>query len=229
MHILLLPYIEQDNLVGTGFVDNIANPQYTNCATPNSLGAQVVNAYICPAESLLPPYTGVYSGATFALTTYGGCSGTSATNPGGNTSGTMNLQNGVFFINSSVRLTDIRDGTSQTLMFGERSRLNLPATSTSEVLGGWAWVNAYALEDNCMNTSSPIEGGQGCNPTTYLCPDGVTRDLNQFGSQHSGGNTTNFCFADGSIHTLQKSISIVVYQQLSAIKDGNVVDPTQYD
>src|SRR5258708_23936906 len=48
------------------------------------------------------------------------------------------LKDGVFYINSTIRLTDIADGTANTMMFGERSRLNLgPVTNTSEVVGAW--------------------------------------------------------------------------------------------
>jgi prepilin-type N-terminal cleavage/methylation domain-containing protein/prepilin-type processing-associated H-X9-DG protein len=211
LHMALLPYVEQDNIITTA-VDNVPNPHSVNCATATSVGAQVITIYVCPGDSLIPPYTGQYSGLTFAITSYGGCSGTSATS----TTSTSMLQNGIFFMNSSIRISDIKDGTSNTLMFGERSRMNLQVTSSSQVLGGWAWVNQFAQEDNTMNTSVGIEGT-------------LAHDLNAFGSQHAGGNTANFAFADGSIHTLQKSIGIITFQRLSTRAGGEVVDPSLYD
>jgi prepilin-type N-terminal cleavage/methylation domain-containing protein/prepilin-type processing-associated H-X9-DG protein len=212
MHMAILPYIEQQNL-RTEAYDSGPNPQNTNCNGTGSVGAQIVNSYICPADSVLASnYVGQYGALYFGLTSYGGCSGTSATS----TCANQMLQNGLFYMNSSVRLSDITDGTSATLMMGERSRLNLQATSSSQALGGWAWVNQYAQEDNTMNTSEPMEGV-------------LFHDLNQFGSQHSGGTIANFVFADGSVHILQKSISIVVYQRLSARADGNPIDASQYD
>jgi len=60
-----------------------------------------------------------------------------------------------------------------------------------------------------MNTSAPMEGIK-------------LHDLNQFGSQHSGGILANFAFADGSVKPLQKSISIVLFQRLSARSSGKV-------
>ncbi|HEX3152236.1 MAG TPA: DUF1559 domain-containing protein, partial [Gemmataceae bacterium] len=112
---------------------------------------------------------------------------------------------------SSTRIAGITDGTTNTLMFGERSRKNLPATSTSQSLGGWAWGNYFAQEDNTMNASKPMEGIN-------------THDLNQFGSQHSGGNVSVFCMADGSVKTISKNIDLVnVFQPLATRAGGEVV------
>jgi prepilin-type N-terminal cleavage/methylation domain-containing protein/prepilin-type processing-associated H-X9-DG protein len=206
----LMPYFEQQTL-RTKVIDNIPNPQSVNCAGPNSVGAQVVVILQCPAEGAFPGLgVGQYGNLYFGLMSYGGCSGTSATT----TTGTQSLKNGIFFMNSTVRMADVKDGTSNTLFFGERSRLNLPATSSSEALGGWAWVNQFAQEDNTMNASEPIEGM-------------LVHDLNQFGSQHSGGIVTNFAFADGSVHTVSKSLSIVILQRIATRAGGETFDASQ--
>jgi prepilin-type N-terminal cleavage/methylation domain-containing protein/prepilin-type processing-associated H-X9-DG protein len=211
LHVALFPYYEQDNL-RRGLVDNVPNPHNVNCNGPNSIGAQVIKILICPADGGMPP-TGVgqFNNLYFGLTSYGGCSGTSATT----TNGLQSLKNGIFYMNSSIAFKNITDGTSNTLLFGERSRRNLQVTSSSEALGGWAWVNQFAQEDNTMNASEPMEGV-------------AFHDLNQFGSQHSGGAISNFTFADGSVKSLQKSISIVVFQRLACRNDGQVIDASQY-
>jgi prepilin-type processing-associated H-X9-DG protein len=82
-------------------------------------------------------------------------------------------------------------------------------------VGGWAWVNQYAQEDNTMNTSEPMEGIK-------------LHDLNQFGSQHSGGAMANFAFGDGSVKSISQSINIVLYQRLSARASGTVKDGSGY-
>jgi prepilin-type N-terminal cleavage/methylation domain-containing protein/prepilin-type processing-associated H-X9-DG protein len=211
LHMAMFPYYEQDNL-RKNLVDNVMNPQYVNCNGRGSVGAQVVKILICPSEGSMPPgNVGQYGIYYFGLTSYGGCSGTSATT----TNGAQSLKNGIFFMNSSVNMLDITDGTANTLMFGERSRLNLPATSSSQALGGWAWANFFAQEDNTMNASEPIQGMK-------------IHDLNQFGSQHTGGLISNFAFADGSVRSLQSSINIVTLQRLAARNDGKVVDASQY-
>jgi prepilin-type N-terminal cleavage/methylation domain-containing protein/prepilin-type processing-associated H-X9-DG protein len=203
----LMPYVEQDNL-RKNLIDNVPNPHYQNCNGPNSVGAQVVNIFICPSDTGMPnPPVGQYQTYYFGLNSYGGCSGTSATD----TSGRNMLQNGIFYMNSSVKIQGIIDGTSNTLLFGERSRLNLPATSTSQSLSGWAWCNQFAQEDNTMNSSEPMEGI-------------LVHDLNQFGSQHAGGQISNFALADGSVRALSKSLDIITFQKISTRAGGEVFD-----
>jgi Protein of unknown function (DUF1559) len=172
----------------------------------------VVKILVCPSDAAMPtPAIGQYGVYYFGLSSYGGCSGTSATT----TNGSQSLKDGAFFMNSSVRLTDVTDGTSGTLMFGERSRMNLPATSNARAIGGWAWANYYAQEDNTMNTSESMQGI-------------TTHDLNQFGSQHVGGLLSNFAMADASVRSISTSINILVFQRLSTRAGGEVVDASAY-
>ena len=210
LHVALFPFYEQDNL-HKSLVLNVMNPQSHNCTGPDSPGAQVIPMLICPSDAFIPNNgVGAYGNLYFGLTSYGGCSGTSQTSSTAN----QMLRNGIFFMNSRIGISAIQDGTSSTIMFGERSRQNMPPTSSSEALGGWAWCNSYAQEDNTQNTFEPIEGVQ-------------VHDLNQFGSQHSGGAISNFAFADGSIRTIAQNISIITYQRLSTRSGGEVVDDNE--
>lgn len=210
LFVQLFPYIEQGN-ISNNIVTNIPSPQNVNCAGTNPIGATIVPILQCPAESAFPNGgVGTYGNLTFGLMSYGGCAGTSATT----TTGSQSLQNGIFYMNSSVTIAGITDGTSNTLFFGERSRMNLPATSTSEALGGWAWCNQYAQEDNTMNASEPIQGI-------------FAHDLNQFGSQHSGGIVTNFAMADASVRTVSQSLGIIILQRLATRAGGEVFDASQ--
>jgi prepilin-type processing-associated H-X9-DG protein len=211
LNLALFPFMEQDN-ISSHTVINVPNPHYVNCKGTSSIGAQVVKSLICPGEGFMPSgNVGQYGVYYFGLTSYGGCSGTSATTTVANQS----LKNGIFFMNSATRMDDILDGTSNTFLYGERSRKNLPATSTSESVGGWAWCNVYAQEDNTMNTSEPMEGIN-------------VHDLNQFGSQHAGGILANFAFADGSVKPIFKGINIIVYQRLSTKAGQEVVNAGDY-
>jgi prepilin-type N-terminal cleavage/methylation domain-containing protein/prepilin-type processing-associated H-X9-DG protein len=207
----LFPYFEQDNLRKNLF-DSGTNPQNMNCNGANSVGAQVVKILICPTDSAMPnPAVETYGNLYFGLSSYGGCSGSGQTM----TDGRQAARDGIFYMNSDIQIKDITDGTSSTLMYGERSRRNLQTSSTAQAPGGWAWVNIYAQEDHTMNTSVRMEG---INPHT----------VDAFGSQHSGGTISNFAFADGSVKSLSQNIDLVTYIRLGSRNDGHVLDASKY-
>jgi prepilin-type N-terminal cleavage/methylation domain-containing protein/prepilin-type processing-associated H-X9-DG protein len=220
LHEQLLPHMEQQGLYALLML-NSADNQYPNTdgTVAGRPGSTVLRYLICPSDSAMPEppqlrYNGAY---LFALSNYAGNAGTFPTvaSYAARTVGGVNYL-GPIFINSAVKVSDIVDGSSQTFLFGERSRLNLQVTSSSEALGGWAWVNNFSLEDNSMNTSEPMEGI-------------LSHDLNQFGSQHNGGNGANFAFADGSIKFISKEIDLAtVFQPLSTYAEGKIVDSTKY-
>jgi prepilin-type N-terminal cleavage/methylation domain-containing protein/prepilin-type processing-associated H-X9-DG protein len=204
-----------------------------NCAANNgtngwgpmerSPGAQVMKYLICPSDPVMPdPAQGVYQAAyMFGLSSYGGNAGSAYIIPPGGGSpdykGTRHTikVNGPFYTNSSIQLTDITDGTANTLFFGERTRLNLQAGSSFEVVGGWAWANYQAFEDNTMNTSVPMEGV-------------ASHTMDAFGSLHTGGQGANFAFADGSVKFLNKDIDLIIYQALSTSANGERPDQSKY-
>src|SRR5262249_39758166 len=113
----LLPYFEQDNLHDKwDYCDNRNNV----AGGRNATQAQVIKLLICPSDALadavventatLAPH---WSWGFYAVSSYGGNGGTLSLPF--NTS-----RDGIFWIDSRVRLTDIKDGTSNTFLFGER-------------------------------------------------------------------------------------------------------------
>ncbi len=214
LHVALFPFYEQENLLNQ-LVLNVADPQGHNCTGPNSPGAQVVPMLVCPSDGFFPSgYVGQYGNLYFGLASYGGCSGTSATPSDGKPMANEMARNGLFYLNSRNSIATVLAGTSQTIAFGERSRQNLPATGSSEALGGWAWANGYAMEDNTLNTNERMEGV-------------LQHDLNQFGSQHSAGEIANFAFADGSVRTISHEINLITFQRLSMRANDKVVDENE--
>src|SRR5579884_3981457 len=135
--IALLPYIEQDNIY-KNWKWQPAN-YATNAGPPSGPGNsnQIVKTYQCPTQSgsVTWPYEIVSSTVYLSLTSYTGNAGTRAYNGCYDTCSTAQEPgDGIFFKDSKVKMTEISDGTSNTLLFGERNfRETGPCTSTGSV------------------------------------------------------------------------------------------------
>jgi prepilin-type N-terminal cleavage/methylation domain-containing protein/prepilin-type processing-associated H-X9-DG protein len=248
LFIALLPFIEQKplydslKLVGptsvfaTGNPHNVAgvaapgnNAQYINCLGPNSPGNTIVPILLCPSDTAPTQVTYVSGSNTyyFGANTYGGCAGIVSFYSDSMT------QDGMFYINSQVKMADIIDGTSNTIAFGERNRTdpNFDAYYTGAdnigVHSGWAWANYYPGYDHLYGAAMPL------NWTWTKA--GITKDANfvfqdarysTFGSQHISG--ANFCFADGSVRFITDSIPLVTLQALTTRAGNEVANASQF-
>jgi prepilin-type N-terminal cleavage/methylation domain-containing protein/prepilin-type processing-associated H-X9-DG protein len=204
------PYVEQGNLyaaVGSAST-NYTQRDYTYCGTSTAPGATVLSTYICPSDYVPRPVI-TYSVYFFGINSYFANAGTSAW-----PLPTASL-NGVMFYNSRVRITDIRDGTTNTFLAGERYSLDQTYTSTQllQDTRGWAWCNYNSGQDHLGDTAHPIN--------SMASAIGVNGRRTNFGSGHSGG--ANFVFCDGSVHFVNDGISIVTLQRISVPNDGNPV------
>src|SRR5262245_36886252 len=122
----VLPYFEQDNL----YKNWDHHDNRTNVAGGrNATQAQVIKILVCPSDLLPEPVweltavtagSPVWSRGFYGLTSYGGNAGKRSVHTGGPPAFPRITRDGIFFIDSSVRLTDITDGTSNTFLFGER-------------------------------------------------------------------------------------------------------------
>jgi prepilin-type processing-associated H-X9-DG protein len=228
----LLPYFEQDNLYRKW--DNTDNRNNV-AGGSNATQAQVIKILVCPAD-LLPEtvvqFTAAFGSAAppsppwswgfYGMTSYGGNAGKRSV-----LSSRM-TRDGIFFIDSSIRLADITDGTSNTLLFGERFHHDpqygrqqpdvWPGTSPLAGIGKWGYVADVRANAN-VTLSTPV-------PINYRVPPAgdfsTLEDRNcAFGSGHPGG--ANFAFADGSVRFLSDSTPLSVLQALSTRAGGEVV------
>jgi len=120
---------------------------------------------------------------------------------------------GVFAQNSGTKQQDIKDGTSNVFMVGERY---MPGLTTAATVGHGTWIAATdcststGLANVLGDTSVPLNAGHlGIRPTTG------------FGSHHIGGS--HFLLADGSVKFISDKIGIGLYRDLSTINDGRRV------
>jgi prepilin-type N-terminal cleavage/methylation domain-containing protein/prepilin-type processing-associated H-X9-DG protein len=120
-------------------------------------------------------------------------------------------ETGVVRYRYPVRLAEVSDGTSNTLLAGDKrlNRANLGQPQDDDDTG---YASGFA-NDTVRYTDRPslpdYNGGPG--------GDGDFR----FGSSHTGGFNT--VFVDGSVHSLSYSIDPTVFQYLGNKSDGQVL------
>jgi prepilin-type processing-associated H-X9-DG protein len=151
-----------------------------------------------------------------------------------------------------VSLLGITDGTSNTILFGERYNYD-PLWTTYTNASGGAWTNAlFCAIFSPWGSSSAASGGaegvgyfvlnytfsqQGLYTTPVNPTSAGSFNLpyraRAFGSGHTGG--ANFVFCDGSVHFLSNAINNesalpgeTLLQALCTRAGGEVVDGSQY-
>ncbi len=178
-----------------------------------------VPIYLCPADSAPPTWTATrYDSAgnpvgpicDVASANYVGVFGISEPGVDGE---------GIFFRGSNVAIKDITDGTSTTMMVGERSFRWAPATWVGAVTGALlvpslgspappgVWNSAGTIFGHTFEGA----GGPGCPGT----------EVNGFDSAHTGG--AYFLFADGHVQFALTLMDHRVYMALSTRAGGEPI------
>ncbi len=215
----ILPQMEQDNVFR-----QIDLKQPIEAAVNAAPRAVIVKAFLCPSDT--PPQLAFPVGprsasgqltsttCTVAPANYVGCYGVAEPGIDGD---------GVFFRNSSVRIGDLTDGTSSTLMVGERAFYHAEST----------WVGAVTGAGQCPTPGSPLPMQVNNASNFVLAHTGETfkgpaspEEANHFTARHIGGG--NFVFGDGHVTYLSRSTSYVTYKALSTRSKGEVVNSGEY-
>lgn len=214
----ILPYLDQGNAYATATFNS------TNCCT-QIIAAQSANPPkpdpMSKAYSILQCPSDIFSGkqhisgpAAGSLTcgnlypgNYLGVCGDKA-NPtacGGVSATTNPPGNGILFSMSRVRISDILDGTSQTMIVGERG---LPNDLV------WGWIICGGHE--CEQYISAEKGVGVASNAPY-----TSGNIYYFWSQHPGG--ANFLFADGSVRFLSRNMDLASYKKLATRAASDIV------
>jgi prepilin-type N-terminal cleavage/methylation domain-containing protein len=212
---LLLPDLEQDNLYRQ---INLQLP----VEDPSHLGVRttVLKVFVCPADRSTGIFT-VYDDADTPLTTAASNSYAACHGSGPDIEEELDDFNGMFSRNSRVRVTDVTDGTSNTIAIGERACL-LARTSwagainfgTTRVTPGAPTSNLNAVEEAPTQVLSHVAAHTVNDPNA---------DPEDFFSPHTGG-VCLFLFGDGSVRPLHSGVPLSVLQALATRNGGEPVD-----
>jgi prepilin-type N-terminal cleavage/methylation domain-containing protein/prepilin-type processing-associated H-X9-DG protein len=239
--VLILPYLEQENLYRQIDTSKGAlNP--TNMPPANPAYSTALAVFLCPSAPGLP--TVDYSkelgrsignfninvqyapGLIFGRTDYAPDAGMSADVPG------LTVNAGASIIcqppDGPVRITDIADGSSNTLMIAEDAGrptwysskgmvTSGPAIGTYQAgangpapQGGGAWADPlnYIATHGADPSGSGIAAGGGflgIPAAPWSCANGCSNDSEIF-AFHTGGS--NACFGDGSVRFLRNGLTL---------------------
>lgn len=133
----------------------------------------------------------------------GGCTEEYPGNPG------LHIEyNGIFRYAARVKIGDVADGTSNTLMVGERA---------VDQDHSWGWFMTGTEGDGMLGTGAPIWQG----PLTETAGYDASPASCLFSSHHTGG--VHFLFGDGSVHFLSSNIDFQTYQGLGTTSGGELL------
>ena len=111
---------------------------------------------------------------------------------------------GMFYHNSSVRMRDLTDGTTNTLMTGERK--------TKPTLNWFSsWPGMIANGEEAFQ--------RVCGSADHV-PNHPATHFDDFSSHHVGG--AQFSLGDGSVRFISENIDGRVYRSLATIQGGEV-------
>jgi prepilin-type processing-associated H-X9-DG protein len=139
---------------------------------------------------------------------------------------------GVLYPNSRVAIADVRDGTSATLMIGERSR-NLADAAWPGVFGshsdpaplctkpGWPARSCVGLMFLLMGRTGPSSDIISGSIPGGSTPNDPGAGADGFWSRHPGG--CQFLLCDGSVQFLKETLAPRVFRALATRAGGEVV------
>ncbi len=232
-HAYLLPHLEQDSLGRT--IDTTSAPAtymvppatVYDGATTFPAASAALKVFQCPADP---------AGGRVSRSPYGGTDYVANTGSGTILSGSLVNADGVFFLDSSVRLTDITDGTSNTAAFSERPlggddaarvMIELPGSTDPTPIAcslvegirnverGAKWILGNYGNTLYNHADAPNPAVSDCTNATQQKGRLAAR------SRHTGGVEVLFC--DGSVRFIPDGIDLGAWRALATRAGGKVM------
>jgi len=213
---MILPYLDQAplyNSIGTN--NGFTSPEgpwelaLNSAATPvpyieTTLARTPLPAYLCPSDTM--------GGTNSKLNNYGTSNYVACVGEFFDVSQATTYR-GAFQTNTRVRLRDFTDGTSNTILCGER---RIYGTQIGSI-----WIGALKDGTNGSNSvgrrvsavTAPTNTGAGyrINGTDYAA----------FSSMHTGG--AHFLMGDGTVRFVSENLNMNTFRLLGGIADGQVI------
>ncbi|MCI0639283.1 MAG: DUF1559 domain-containing protein [Gemmataceae bacterium] len=204
----IMPFLEQDGFWRQAQQEFTLNP-FPNMPPYHKSAEVAFPVFSCPTDSrveVAQPYKPL---PAIALSSYIAVEGIDYQKP-----------NGVLYKNSRTRMTDVVDGTSNTLFVGERPPSN-------DFRYGWLYFGSgQAMTgslDHCLGVREIATETTGCPPGPHHFQAkrlGIPCAFMHFWSLHEGG--AHFLFVDGSVQFLAYSADSIL-PALATRAGGEVV------
>ncbi len=199
----ILPFVDQNNVYRhLDFSAGVYDPRNSTARSA------AVSVFFCPSEMSPEKLDGV------GPTNYAGCHNDVETPIAADNTG-------VLFLNSSVRIERIEDGSSNTLFLGEKlmEKGHL----------GWASGTQSTLRNMGAKINSDSSRQRWSSPPAL--PEDQTQPIaldavGSFGSMHPGG--ASFAVGDGSVRFISSNANLDVLQKLANRKDGGIVGGDEF-
>lgn len=187
-----------------------------------------ISSYVCPSSKSLPNNRpGMDPSKNWAYSTYRGCMGAYDTNPATNnppqpTPQPPTTANGMLYEDSAVRMADVGDGTTNTIMLGD-SLMGYWSDGFSCCVRVWDETQANTISGSPAHPDLWDAYWQFApNPQPYTPivvqnptpPTQINYQFFSFGSGHSG-DLNCFALVDGSTRSVSKRIDINIFKAIS--------------
>jgi prepilin-type N-terminal cleavage/methylation domain-containing protein/prepilin-type processing-associated H-X9-DG protein len=259
VHSQVLPFVEQDNLYKSinfnfppetpGMAGPIINfmPAYQNPGRVNAEACRVlVPIFLCPSDGA--PIPGDWPGQNNYLANQGVQFLCDLSEQLPSTVAPNERPNGPFYYLSKVRIADLTDGTSNTVMFSEKKRGNGSPDPRTDML---TMRNTTTLDETYQTcnsldptTATPLTSKQGFSwvmgemccttynhvstPNTRTCaglgfPGNMANMAMQVPPSSYHGSGVNVLMGDGSVRYVQDGINLQTWRALGTRNGGEVV------
>ncbi|QDT24831.1 Type II secretion system protein G precursor [Gimesia panareensis] len=208
----MLPYLDQPVVF-----ENIDFKQSVYATDNQEVRSLRLQVFRCPSDPMDNPLRSrSENGLELYQTNYGACYN-------GSEAPLDNKNNGVMFLNSSIRYDQITDGSSNTIFIGE---LYYDENSL-----GWLSGTSASIRNTGSLNYGKAQGGFYGSPRTKTGQSGEDSDekpeidpllkMGGFGSFHVGG--AHFAFGDGRVIFISENIDAPLFQQMGNRADGKLM------